>query len=107
MQRRHRKSGQYIFLKGLVHRFMTVEQHKGPFSATVDTDATINSTALSLSYTDEAHPERNMLVGIAPEFGSNLFRFRVGEHDIIHCEQALIQDKNFTGDFVLWPIPNR
>ncbi len=94
-------------MKGLVNRFMTSEQHNGPFSAAVGTDSTINATALTLSYTDETNPERNMLVGIAPEFGSNLFRFQVGEHDIIHCEQALIQERNFTGDFVLWPIPNR
>jgi aldose 1-epimerase len=86
---------------------MAETQHNGPFSATVDLDETINSTALTLSYTDEAHPERNMLVSVAPEFGSNLFRFRVGDHDIIHCEKTLLQQRDFTGDFVLWPIPNR
>ena len=86
---------------------MTAAQHDGPFAATVDTDSAINSTVLSLSYRDNFNPQKNMLVGIAPEFGSNLFRFRVGEHEIIHCEPPLLQARDFTGNFVLWPIPNR
>jgi aldose 1-epimerase len=48
-----------------------------------------------------------MLAAVAPDLGSNLFRWRVGAHELIYCEQDLLKQMNFTGDFVLWPLPNR
>src|SRR5207248_3053871 len=33
--------------------------------------------------------------------------FRVGEYDLIYCEPDLLKQKDFTGNFVLWPLPNR
>lgn len=86
---------------------MTTTQNHGPFSAESSKDTALDTTVLSLSYVDEEHPERSMTVGVAPELGSNLFRFRVGAHDLLHCEQELLRRKDFTGDFVLWPFPNR
>ncbi|HZS77742.1 MAG TPA: aldose 1-epimerase [Ktedonobacteraceae bacterium] len=70
-------------------------------------DAELDSTVISLFYQDRANPARNIEVSVAPDLGSNLFRFRVGEHDIIYCEPALLKRKDFTGNFVLWPFPNR
>jgi aldose 1-epimerase len=52
-------------------------------------------------------PLSDVLVCIAPEFGSNTFRFRAGEHNLIYADQALLKNKGFTGKFVLWPFPNR
>jgi aldose 1-epimerase len=84
-----------------------MDQLQSSFSAQIIDDAELGSTVLALSYEDAQHPERSLNASIAPAFGSNLFRFRVGEHDIIHCERALLQRMDFTGDFVLWPFPNR
>lgn len=78
-----------------------------PFSAEIVQDGEIDSTSISLFYRDREQPARNMIVSIAPELGSNMFRFRVGEHDLIYCENALLKQKDFTGNFVLWPLPNR
>lgn len=86
---------------------MTMDQLQSSFAAEIVDDAEIGSIVLSLFYEDSQHPERSLSASIAPEFGSNLFRFRVGEHDIIHCEREMLQRMDFTGDFVLWPFPNR
>ncbi len=78
-----------------------------PFTATVRVDPDIASTIILLSYEDGARPARSITVGIAPELGSNMFRLRVGEHELIYCEPALLKRMDFTGNFVLWPLPNR
>ncbi len=78
-----------------------------PFDATVQHDPAIESTVILLSYKDSARPARSITVGIAPELGSNMFRLRVGEHELIYCEPALLKRMDFTGNFVLWPLPNR
>ena len=77
------------------------------YSANVYFDDEIASTALLLSYEDRHDPSQSISVGIAPDLGSNMFRFRVGAHEIIHCDQALLRRKDFTGSLVLWPFPNR
>lgn len=78
-----------------------------PFIAQASFDEALDSTILSLSYQDEENPSGNISVAIAPDLGSNMFRFRVGEHDLIYCEPNLLKQKDFTGNFVLWPLPNR
>jgi aldose 1-epimerase len=78
-----------------------------PYTAVVSFDQDLGSTVIALDYQDKENPARNISVGIAPELGSNLFRFRVGEHDLIYCEQDLLKRMDFTGNFVLWPLPNR
>jgi aldose 1-epimerase len=92
---------------------MTNEQNKDQFtnnrlySAEVSQDSVLNTTTISLSSTDQSHSSRNTLVSIAPEYGSNLFRFRFGEHDLIYTDPELLTKRDFTGTFVLWPFPNR
>lgn len=83
---------------------MTQEQS---FSADVRKDPAIDSTVISLRYQNPEDPARNIDVGIAPDLGSNLFRFRIGTHDIIYSDTALLKRMDFTGNFVLWPLPNR
>lgn len=80
---------------------------KSPFGARVDIDPEINTTVISLIYTDTDDASHNMEIGIAPELGSNLFRFRVGAFDLIYYESDLLKQKQFIGNFVLWPFPNR
>ncbi len=46
-------------------------------------------------------------VEIAPERGSNMYRFQSGEHEIIYGDRKLIRDGSWSGNFVLWPLPNR
>jgi aldose 1-epimerase len=88
---------------------MTTEHHTntGPYAAKVEQDPEIGSTVISLSYQDPAQPERNMTVGIAPELGSNMFRLHVGSHDILYYDLEALKRMDFTGNFVLWPLPNR
>lgn len=83
---------------------MTQEQS---FSADIRKDAAIDSTVISLRYQDPEDPARCIEVGVAPDLGSNLFRFRIGAHDIIYSDPALLKRMEFTGNFVLWPLPNR
>ncbi len=92
---------------------MTNEQNQVPstknrlYSAEVNQDSVLNTTTISLSSIDQSNSSRNMLVSIAPEYGSNLFRFRFGEHDLIYTEQELLTKRGLTGTIVLWPFPNR
>ena len=79
----------------------------GPFSAIDGVDATLESDVVLLSYEDKDDPARGITVGIAPALGSNMFRFRVGTHEIIHCDPEMLRKRDFTGNFVLWPLPNR
>lgn len=78
-----------------------------PYIAQVGVDPELGSTVISLLYEDRENPSRSITVGIAPDLGSNMFRFRVGEHDIIYCEPDLLKRRDFTGNFALWPLPNR
>lgn len=77
------------------------------YTAEVSQDLALNSSIISLSSIDRNDSSRNTVVCIAPELGSNMFRFRVGDHDLIYTDQTLLKDKDFTGNFVLWPFPNR
>src|ERR687884_643465 len=94
---------------GNVHDAST--EHRGannsPYTAQVGIDPQLNSTVISLLYEDRKDPSKSITVSIAPDLGSNMFRFRVGEHDLIYCEPNLLKRKDFTGNFVLWPLPNR
>ncbi len=83
------------------------EEGAGAFTAQIAVDTDLQTTVISLQYEDKQNPARSVVLGIAPDLGSNLFRFRVGEHDLIYCEPDLLKHTDFTGDFVLWPLPNR
>lgn len=79
----------------------------GPYSARVRFDRELGSTVVLLAYEDRQHPASSITIEIAPDLGSNLFRFRIGTHEIIHCAPELLKQRGFTGNFVLWPFPNR
>lgn len=86
---------------------MTSSNATSPYSAEVFTDSDLNTTVVALSYTDPSDAARNLLACIAPDLGSNLYRFRAGEHELLHCEQEKLKARGHTGNFVLWPFPNR
>jgi aldose 1-epimerase len=77
------------------------------YTAEVGQDPALGTTTISLFSTDQSDSALNILVCIAPEYGSNLFRFRAGEHDLIYTDHELLTNRDFTGTFVLWPFPNR
>ncbi len=83
------------------------QANTGPYAATVAHDPEIDTTVIALTYQDPTNPERNLAIGIAPELGSNMFRFRAGKHDIMYYTPEMVKRMDFTGDFVLWPFPNR
>jgi len=80
---------------------------KAAYSAGVRTDPELNTSIVELSYTDPVDPAHNLLACIAPDLGSNLYRFRAGEHELIYCEEEKLKKRGHTGIFVLWPFPNR
>ncbi len=86
---------------------MTTKDTQTPHSAEVTTDPALKTTVISLFYRDKADEKRNIVISIAPDLGSNMFRFRVGKHDVIYCDQSTLLQRGFTGNFVLWPLPNR
>jgi aldose 1-epimerase len=86
---------------------MTSGTAKAPYSAEVLSDPNLNTTIVTLTYTDPQDPARNLLACIAPELGSNFYRLRVGEHELLHCEEEKLKRYEHTGVFVLWPFPNR
>lgn len=86
---------------------MTSNAKHTPYTAEVAPDPTLQSDIITLRYTDAHDPARNLTASIAPEFGSNLFRLQAGAHDLIYCNPHLLKNRDFTGNFVLWPLPNR
>jgi aldose 1-epimerase len=60
-----------------------------------------------LAYHDPSKLRGPLEVGIAPEFGSNMFRFRADGLDLIYCETQALANHDYNGNFVLWPFPNR
>ena len=77
------------------------------YSAEVIMDQELQTTTISLSSTDQSNSSHNTVVCIAPEFGSNMYCFRVGEHDLIYTDHQLLKKRDYTGNFALWPFPNR
>lgn len=76
------------------------------FSAEVYDNPQLNAPVIRLSYASD-DPKRDLVAEIALFYGSNLFRYRAGEHELIHCDMDLLKDRDWTGTFILWPIPNR
>lgn len=78
-----------------------------PYSAAAVLDRDLNTIVVALSYTDPDDPTRNLLACIAPELGSNVYRFKAGHHELITCDMEKLKERGHTGTFVLWPFPNR
>lgn len=86
---------------------MTSGNAKSPYSAKAAFDPDLGTTVVTLSYTDPSDPARNLLAAVAPDLGSNFYRLRAGEHELLHCEPEKLKRREHTGTFVLWPFPNR
>lgn len=44
---------------------------------------------------------------VEPRYGSNLKSLKYNDRELIYCDQKLLTSHDFTGNFVLWPFPNR
>lgn len=77
------------------------------YAARLVADPELQTEAIELSYTDPHTPARNLLARIAPALGSNLYRLRAGEHELIYHDRQNLLEHGHTGTFVLWPFPNR
>lgn len=77
------------------------------FSSQITSDTFFKTKILTLTYTDPITPDKNISISVAPEFGSNLFSFKSGKNNLIYCDKELLKDRDWTGCFVLWPLPNR
>jgi aldose 1-epimerase len=86
---------------------MTDNAKHTPYTAEITPDPELQSDIITLRYTDPHDPARNLTASISPEFGSNLFRLQAGAHALIYCDTNLLKNREFTGIFVLWPLPNR
>jgi aldose 1-epimerase len=78
----------------------------GRFSAHVRHDAELDAPLVELRY-DDGDPSRVIQVAVAPTLGSNLAQFRVGGHEVFLCDRPALKRGDWTGCFVLWPLPNR
>ena len=78
-----------------------------PFTYSIEKTPNRKYTVITLSYTPTNEKNSPITVRIAPTLGSNMFQFRVGNHDIIYHEAELLASCGFTGNFVLFPTPNR
>jgi aldose 1-epimerase len=87
---------------------INISQNSGEllFSAETEQDRDLGPIIV-LKYEQREDPGRSIEVAIAPEFGSNMFHFQVGENNIFYCDRALLKDRDWTGNFPLWPLPNR
>lgn len=50
---------------------------------------------------------KNITLTVAPEFGSNLISLKYKNQELIYTDKKLLKAHDFTGNFVLWPFPNR
>lgn len=78
-----------------------------PYSAEEVLDPALGVTSVVLSYTDPSNPACHLTARVAPELGSNLYSLQVGEQDLLFCEHDKLKAREHTGNFVLWPFPNR
>jgi len=86
---------------------MTPSNEAFPYAAELIHDRELDTVAIALSYTDRHNPARNLLACVAPDLGSNLYRLKAGEHELLLCEPEKLKLRKHTGNFVLWPFPNR
>ncbi len=80
--------------------------NKSPFGSTIEKTKKKYSV-VTLFYKPSGHPEKSIVTKIAPELGSNLFSLTYGKEDIILFEKKLLESCGFTGNFPLFPTPNR
>jgi len=76
------------------------------FSANVIHDTELDIEVVHLTYTD-LDPAKSITARIAPTLGSNLYGLSYGSNELVVCDKKKLSDRDWTGVFVIWPLPNR
>lgn len=63
--------------------------------------------AIILGYKAGGDGEQDLLLKVSPERGNNLYCFKVGNYDIVHYDPKFALTSYYTGNPILYPIPNR
>ena len=51
--------------------------------------------------------DKDITIKVAPALGSNLYCFKVGEHEVVHYNPQFSLTSYYTGNPILYPFPNR
>lgn len=91
-------------IKSIDENEMMEKKEQGSFYYNKDNEK--GFLVITLGYKDK-DPSKSMEVKIAPTEGSNLFSFKMGEHDFIYYDPQMPLADYVTGTPVLFPFPNR
>src|SRR5689334_15671625 len=89
----HRMTGEYNQISSKGDHSASHRRYTAP----VDQDPALQKTCISLSSIDQSNSSRTIQLCIAPECGSNLYRFLVVEHDLIYTDKLLLMKRITTG----------
>ncbi|HUX58598.1 MAG TPA: aldose 1-epimerase [Bacteroidales bacterium] len=64
----------------------------------------INVIELGYSADDN---KKNLLLKVSPENGNNMFCFKIGKYEIVHYDPSFKLKSYYTGNPILYPLPNR
>lgn len=76
------------------------------FSVKAYFDPELDIEVIQLDYTD-SNPEKSLTARVAPALGSNLYGLSYGPNELIVCDKPKLANREWTGTFILWPLPNR
>lgn len=62
---------------------------------------------ITLGYKTNDIVSRDLLIKVSPPNGNNLFCFKIGDYDVIHYDNHFKLTSYYTGNPILYPIPNR
>jgi aldose 1-epimerase len=66
-----------------------------------------NTDVVCLKYKGAGEGENTIEAAISPFFGSNLFKIKFNDKDLIYTDYKVFNNRGFTGIYVLFPFPNR
>lgn len=72
--------------------------------ARIESDPKVGKKSIILFYKDS---RKTIEIRISPLFGSNIYKFKFNDYDIFDCNYKKLKRRDWTGCFILWPIPNR
>lgn len=76
------------------------------FNGSVEFDESLKSKVLQLSFADSLN-KSSFTVRISPKYGSNIVSIKRNETEYIYTESETLLNHGFTGNYILFPFPNR
>lgn len=65
-----------------------------------------NINVIELGYAASEN-KKDLLIKVSPENGNNMFCFKIGEYEIVHNDPEYELKSYYTGNPILYPLPNR